>query len=223
MPSKGVSFSSGGKDSVLAMHLASSEGIEIQSILTMLPDDPESMLYHTHNLAIVEKIAEAIDIPWITIRASKEGELIALEEALSDLRVDYLISGGIESFFQKRKFDEACRKANLRHYAPLWHKSPQEVYRKLTSFEIDAIIVSVAAYGLEEDWLGSHLTEDTIAKLLHAAERYRFNAVGEGGDLDTLVLDAPLFKKRLIPISATKIWEGDRGRLEIHSVESVAK
>jgi len=205
------------------MHLARSEGIEIESILTMLPEDPESMLYHTHNLKIVEKIAEVVEVPWIPIRAPKDEELIALDEALSDLRVDYLITGGIESSFQKRRFDKACQRANLRHYAPLWHKSPQEVYKKLTSFEIDAIIVSVAAYGLGEDWLGSHLTEDTITKLLHAAEKYRFNAVGEGGDLDTLVLDAPLFKKRLIPISPTKKWEGDRGRLEIPGVEFVAK
>ncbi|MFQ6011843.1 MAG: diphthine--ammonia ligase, partial [Nitrososphaerales archaeon] len=187
---KGVSFASGGKDSILAMHIASSEGIRIESVMTMLPEDPESMLYHTHNVSIVEKVAEAIGVPWIPVPAAKDRELVALEKALAELGADYLITGGIESTFQKKRFDEVCEKSDLHHYAPLWHNSPREVYDKLTSFRIDAIIVAVAAYGLGRDWLGSHLTPDTIRTLLNAAKKYGFNAVGEGGDLDTLVLDA---------------------------------
>ncbi len=205
------------------MHIASSEGIEIESVLTMLPEDPESMLYHTHNVSIVEKVAEAIGVPWIPVLAAKDEELLALEKALSKLSVDYLITGGIESNFQKKQFDNACQKSNLEHYAPLWHNSARQVYDKLTSFGIDAIIVSVAAYGLGKDWLGSHLTQETIAALLHAAEKFRFNAVGEGGDLDTLVLNAPLYQKSLLPTSTTIKWESDHGRLEINAIKLLEK
>ena len=50
----GIAFLSGGKDSVLSMHLAHNQGIKITGIMTMIPEDQESMLYHTHNINLVK-------------------------------------------------------------------------------------------------------------------------------------------------------------------------
>ena len=47
--------------------------------------------------------------------------------------------------------------------------------------------------------------------------------MGEGGDLDTLVLDAPLFSKKLEPSEVELIWHGDRGRLKINSLKKISK
>lgn len=220
---KGISFSSGGKDSILALHLASTSGIEITSIMTMIPEDPESMLYHTHNVDLVQSIGDVIGVKWIPVSAPKADEKEALKQALSGIDADYLVTGGIASSYQKVRFDEVCAQAGMEHYAPLWGTSPKELYGRILELRMDVMIIAVAAYGLGEEWLGRHLDEDTVGLLLRRAERYRFNAVGEGGDLDTLVLDAPLYKRKLRPTKTIREWEGDRGRLVISGLDEAEK
>lgn len=219
----GISFSSGGKDSILSLHLAHKNGINIKGMVTMIPEDPESMLYHTHNVSLVKIIAEVMGIQWISVNAPKNSEIDALTKALKKLDAKYLITGGIESNYQKKKFDNVCEKVNMKHYAPLWGLNAKELYDNIITNKIDPIIVSVAALGLGKEWLGVHLKEQSINKLLELSEKYKFNAVGEGGDLDTLVLDAPLFSKKLKPSEVELKWYGDRGKLEINNLKKISK
>ena len=218
-----ICLSSGGKDSTLSLHIANSRGITIEALLTVIPEDPESMLYHTHNLHLVESIAGATGLPWIPIQAKKVREEESLQEALKNINADYLVTGGIASNYQKEKFDRVCKNTGKEHYAPLWGISARELYDKILENKMDVIIVSVAAYGLGEEWLGQHLDRQNVEELLRLSTRYRFNAVGEGGDLDTLVLDAPLYKKKLAIKKSMKKWYGDRGKLEIQEIEYVQK
>lgn len=219
----GISFSSGGKDSILSLHLAHKNGINIKAMLTMIPEDSESMLYHTHNVSLVKIIAEVMGIEWISVNAPKNSEINALTKALKKVDAKYLITGGIESNYQKKKFDNVCEKVNMKHYAPLWGLNAKELYDNIITNKIDPIIVSVAALGLGKEWLGVHLKEQSINKLLELSEKYKFNAVGEGGDLDTLVLDAPLFSKKLKPSEVELKWYGDRGKLEINNLKKISK
>ena len=218
-----ICLSSGGKDSTLSLHIAHRRGITIKGILTVIPEDPESMLYHTHNVHLVESIAIVMGLPWIPVRAAKDREEDSLQEALEKIDADYLVTGGIASNYQKEKFDRVCKITRKEHYAPLWSISAKELYDKILENEMDSIIVSVAAYGLGEEWLGQHLDRQNVEKLLGLSAKYRFNPVGEGGDLDTLVLDAPLYKKKLAVKKATKKWYGDRGKLEIQEIEYLPK
>lgn len=218
-----ICLSSGGKDSTLSLHTAHSRGITVKALLTVIPEDPESMLYHTHNVHLVEDIAVATGLPWIPVQAKKDREEESLQEALKNIDADCLVTGGIASNYQKEKFDRVCKNTGKEHYAPLWGTSARELYDKILENRMDAIIVSVAAYGLGEEWLGQHLDRQNVEKLLRLSAKYKFNAVGEGGDLDTLVLDAPLYKKKLAIKKAMKKWYGDRGKLEIQEIEYVQK
>ena len=77
------------------------------------------------------------------------------------------------------------------------------------------MIVSVAAEGLTRKWLGKVLNGKSIKELISLASRYRFNPAGEGGEYETLVLDAPIFRKRIVVKKARPVWMGDSGYLEI--------
>jgi ABC transporter with metal-binding/Fe-S-binding domain ATP-binding protein len=212
-------LSSGGKDSILALHIAiQKQQSEIAGIITMLPEDNESMLYHTFNVHFVKKIAESIGIRWFGIQAKKDDEEDALRRALLNIDSDILISGGIASNYQKRKFDKIAEEAGMKHIAPLWGWNSTEIFSKILDLKMDVLIVGVSAYGLNQEWLGLHLTEDGIKTLLKLAMKYRFDPLGEGGDLETFVLDAPIYKQRLIISSCLKKWLGDRGMLEINEL-----
>lgn len=190
----------------------------MDGIITMLPEDPESMLYHTYNVIHVKKIAESIGIRWYGVEAKREEEERALERALERLDAEVLVSGEIASNYQKEKFDRIAESVNMKHFTPLWGMGPSEVLKEILLIKMDVIVVAVAAYGLGEEWLGRHLTEESIGKLLRLSEKYHFNPTGEGGDLESFVLDAPLYKKRLRPLRVVKTWEKDRGSLEIQEL-----
>ncbi|MEM3449746.1 MAG: diphthine--ammonia ligase [Nitrososphaerales archaeon] len=221
--SRAIVLSSGGKDSILALHKAWELGVKIIGIITMLPKDPNSMLYHTHNVKHVKSIAESIGINWYGFEAEKEEEEKALERALKKLKVDLLISGCIASKYQKDRFNNIAESVNMKHFTPLWNMKAYDIFKEIISMRMDVMIISVAAYGLDENWLGRHLTKENINELLRLSEKYRFNPIGEGGDYDSFVLDAPLYKNKLIPLKVIKKWEKDSGALEIQELMIVEK
>ena len=220
---KVVTLSSGGKDSTLALHLAWRGGYRSEALLTMLPADPESMLYHTQNVRHVESIAECLGVQWFGVPAKKEDELGALRDALRDLGAEVFVTGGIASRYQKDRFDRVAAELKIAHYSPLWGWAPGRVLEGVLDMGLDAVFVVVAAYGLDELWLGEHLTRGRIEELVRAAEKYRFNATGEGGDFETFVLDAPLYRRRLRIAAAETRWFGDRGVLEIKELGFLEK
>lgn len=64
--------------------------------------------------------------------------------------------------------------------------------------EVDAIIIKVAALGLEPNkHLGRTLSQmQSHLGAMH--EKYGLNVCGEGGEYETLTLDCPLFKSRIV-------------------------
>src|SRR3989337_4143984 len=64
---------SGGKDSTYAVYVAQQRGWEVSHLVSILPADPASMLYHVPNLHVVPLLAEAMGIPLVQERAG-EGE-----------------------------------------------------------------------------------------------------------------------------------------------------
>jgi predicted ATP pyrophosphatase (TIGR00289 family) len=203
--------------------MAVEAGYRLRSLITVLPEDPESLLYHTHNVHHVQQIARALEVDWRPVRAPVGDEEGALADALGQLRAPTVVTGGIASTFQRTRFGRIAAAVGAQVYAPLWALAAPQVYQELQSRHIDAVVVAVAAHGLDREWLGKHLTPATVAELLARAGRYGFDPTGEGGDLDTFVLDAPLYRRRLHILAAHKEWLGDRGTLQILRLGSLAK
>ena len=61
---------------------------------------------------------------------------------------------------------------------------------------LQAIIIKVAAIGLNQSHLGMTLAQ-IYPTLIHLNQKYGINFCGEGGEYETLTLDCCLFKKRL--------------------------
>ena len=59
------------------------------------------------------------------------------------------------------------------------------------------IISGVFAYPLTEEWLGKEIDRGMVDKLVELQEKFKMNPAGEGGEIETTVLDAPFFRKRV--------------------------
>ena len=85
------------------------------------------------------------------------------------------------------------------------------------------LIVGVYAYGLDETWLGKKIDSETVADLIRLNDRYQISVMGEGGEYETLVLDAPFFKKRIELVQAKKVWKDGSGYMSVEEAKLTDK
>lgn len=205
---------SGGKDSLLALHKAS-ESFEVVCLITAFSENPDSYMFHTDAVRLVRLQAQSMGLPLITFstKGVKEEELSDLKKALTkavkEFGIKGVVSGAIESNYQKSRIDALCKELGLASIAPLWGQDSLLLLEEFVEM-FEVVIVKVAAEGLDDSWLGRRIDNKFIKDVL----KLRVHPMGEGGEYESLVLNAPLFKKRLV-IKFVKQWDGVVGRLRI--------
>lgn len=222
MNKKYGALTSGGKDSSYAIYLALKNGVNIAKLITIYPRREDSYMYHSYNLHLLEFYSKACGIPLVMQESSgiKEEELKDLKTAISRANVNGIITGAIASEYQTTRIKRICSELGIEMLSPLWKKNEEQLLCDMVK-AMEIIVVHVAAEGLDESWLGRKLDEAAINQLLKLRSKYRLNIVGEGGEYETFVVNAPFFKKR-INIKESKLkWQGNRGTLEIKAAELV--
>ncbi len=211
---------SGGKDSSFAIVKAFQEGHEVTHLVTIKPANPDSYMFHSANIHLTEMISQACGIPLISETSSgeKEKELDDLKKALSRVKVDGVAAGAIESEYQTSRVRRICEEMGFTMYAPLWHHEPESLLREMIKC-MDIRMVKVAAAGMDESWLGRRFDEKMIEDLKALNRKYRIHIAGEGGEYETLVLDAPYYRKRINLLEVEKAWMGDYGVMKIIRAE----
>lgn len=215
---------SGGKDSMFSIQRAKEDGHEVTHLVTIIPDNKDSYMFHSANIHLTELISEACGIPLVTETSSgeKEKELSDLKRALSNLDVDGVIAGAIESEYQTSRVRNICDELGLELYAPLWHNESESLVREMAE-RMDIRMVKVAAGGLDESWLGRRFDDKLLDDLKELNRKYRIHFAGEGGEYETLVLDAPFYEKRIELVETENVWMGDHGVLRVVRAELVDK
>ena len=138
-----------------------------------------------------------------------------MKKILSELDVDGVISGAIASEYQRTRIEKICYELGIKSFTPLWHKNQELILRNEVDAGFKIMIVGVFARGFNESWLGTTIDESCIDELVKLQKKYGINIAGEGGEFETLVLDCPLFKKKLILDEVSKEWKRDSGVLQV--------
>ncbi len=204
---------SGGKDSTYAAYVASQRGWDVTHLLSVLPEDRDSMLFHTPNLHMTSLQAEAMGLPLVqeTAQAGEEGELDALRRVFRKVPVDGVVVGAIASDYQHERVNRVADEVGLRVFAPLWRHDPRRLVLDYLSAGFEIVFSSVSAEGLDASWLGRRWDDRVVADLLRLQEIHGVHPCGEGGEFETLVLGAPLFQRRIEILRALPDWHGSAG------------
>ncbi len=215
---------SGGKDSLFSVYKMMQEGHSITYMVTIRSLNEESYMFHSANIDLIDLVFETSGIRGIvrTSTGEKEKELVDLRAALEGLDIEGVVTGAWASEYQATRVKTICDSLGLKMFSPLWHREPEEMLLEMCR-NMDIIFVKVAAYGLDETWLGRKLDADAIRDLVRLHKKYRIHIAGEGGEYETFVLDAPFYKKRIEIIEAQKIWKGDSGIFRINKAKLVNK
>ncbi len=223
----GVLFS-GGKDSTLALHYAK-EKEEVACLITLLSENKESYMFHTPNINITTLQAEALGLPRIakTTRGEKEKELLdlkfAISEATKKFGIDGVVTGAVESVYQAERVQRICNKLSLWCFNPLWKHDQKALLEELLERRFKVVISGVFAYPLDEKWLGKQIDVAVISRLVELQHEYGISPSGEGGEIETTVLDAPLFKKKIEILDYSTEARGNSGVFKINKARLVEK
>jgi len=225
MVMKIAALCSGGKDSAFALWLAVYQGHKIDKLVAMIPKREDSWMFHRPNIYLIDLFAECAGLPLMKVETGgeREKELEDLEQALRKLDVEGVLSGAVASNYQKSRIDRICDKLSLIHLALLWGRDPAELLREMVGAGFEAVITSVAAEGFDEKWLGRKIDEKCVKDLIKLREKFGINVCGEGGEYESLVLDAPFFEKRIEMVETQRMWKGTSGYLLVKRAEVVEK
>lgn len=193
-----AALTSGGKDSILAIQKALDAGHTVTHMITVVPENKESYMFHSANLSAVRVMAERAGMEYLEIPSAgeKEAEISDMQEGIRGLDTEGLIVGAIASTYQRERVEAVCRELGLAVFAPLWGMSPADVVSEVAE-RMDARIVVTAADGLGDNVIGKQIDADLIRVLDAVAAKRRIHIAGEGGEYESLVFNAPFFSSPL--------------------------
>ena len=204
---------SGGKDSTYALYLLQHQGWEVTSLLTVIPKASDSYMFHYPNIRWTRLQAEALGIPikYKESQGLKEKELEDIEILMKGEDVDGFVCGAIASDYQRSRLDEICQRLGKPLFAPLWRKDQVVLLEDMVHAGLKFMVAGVYAEGFDEGWLGKIITSASIRELEKLRDDYRISPSGEGGEIETFVLDAPNFSKSIVIDEAETHWERHSG------------
>ena len=217
-----VGVISGGKDSVLAIHLCVASGHELVGLANLYPpsgiSELDSYMYQCAGSELVEAIGSAFEVP--LVRVEMKGTPIAIHsndytptrgDEVEDLftllskcidqfpEFEAISTGAVFSNYQKNRVENCCERLGIVSMAPLWELPQVKVLDLVEEHKIEAIIVKTAFVGLDDTHIGKTTRElrPVFRKLAHTMG---FNECGEGGEFESIVIDCPLFKTKKLQL-----------------------
>jgi predicted ATP pyrophosphatase (TIGR00289 family) len=219
---------SGGKDSTMAVYAALEAKEDVKYLLSIKSKNDESYMFHVPNIHVTDLLSQALDIPIVSVETDgiKEDELQDLKGAFENLKslgIEAIYTGALYSVYQKSRIERLGDEVGLKIISPYWHVDELEYMKKIVSLGFKILISSVAAWGLDESWLGRIIDEETIDELVRLNEKYHVDIAFEGGEAETLAIDGPIFKKRIEILKYKKEWHLDSGVFIIEDAVLVDK
>ncbi|KAM6358788.1 diphthine--ammonia ligase isoform 1-T1 [Alca torda] len=232
-----VALISGGKDSCYNMMQCVAAGHQIVALANLRPaentgqtDELDSYMYQTVGHHAIDLYADALDLPlyrgfikgtsvntgrvYTACQEDEVEDLYQLMKLVKDKEgVEGVSVGAILSDYQRVRVEDVCRRLDLQPLAYLWHRNQEILLKEMISSNIQAIIIKVAAFGLDPDKHLGKTLDQMEPYLLELSEKYGVHVCGEGGEYETFTLDCPLFKKKIVV---------DSSKVVVHSADAFA-
>ena len=225
-----VSLFSGGKDSSWALYRALENDYPVERLVTVHPEG-DSYMYHVPATRLASLAAESIGIDLVEVEPDDFGaddvpdsgeqgdeELEPLEAALREIDADVgvagVTAGAVESEYQTSRIEAMAERLEANLFAPLWQENPRDLADAMLDAGFEIRIIRVAAYGLDESWLGRTLDTEALDELAALNDEYGVHILGEGGEFETLVTDGPHMDRGIELEYATE-WDGTRGTVVV--------
>jgi len=210
---------SGGKDCCMACYLASVGGLKIRYLLNMVTEDGKTSWSHGMAAQWLDMQSKAIGIPLVQKRTTQADYEAAFKSTMVDFKQDGItagVFGDIDFNAHKEWINRVCAAGGITPHLPLWEMDQNKILKDFVDLGFETIVVSTNPELMDESWLGRKIDRNFIADI---NKLKNVTPCGESGEYHTLVIDGPIFKKRLEVIKANKVLRDKHWFFEITDCE----
>jgi diphthine-ammonia ligase len=207
---------SGGKDSMYALYVTLKEELNVNYLLFITNGSKA----HLVNRWLLKLVSESLEIPVVTVGR----RMPEIRRALRKLKADILVSGVITTPEHIDYYQEICNPIKVKHYAPLWGKKPLIALAEMKQLGFQILVIEVdVSMGSRKNWLGKEMDDNMLDEIRKLESDQSMNPIGELGEYHTLVLDCPIYKKRINILKSETVWENSKGYVVIKNANLQSK
>ncbi len=213
---------SGGKDGCLACYRAINTGMDVRFLANTITEDVERSCSHGMFASVIREQAKAIGIPLVqqpTTRDSYETEFKKMILSMKKDGVEGGVFGDIDFNPHREWIDRMCQETGIVPHLPLWLENQDKLMQEFIDLGFEAVVVAARTDLFGEEILGRKIDRSFLKYLEEMGRDKAITPCGEAGEYHTLVVDGPLFKKRLGLKQTERVRRDDRWFLEILKVE----
>ncbi|KAG0209180.1 ATP binding domain 4, partial [Mortierella sp. GBA30] len=227
----------GGKDSFYNLMQCVANGHSVIALGNLHPkledkkDELDSYMYQTVGHDVIHLYKDCLDLPLYRqeikgkpieqgsdyVRTEKD-ETEDLYELLAKAKAEHpeleaVSVGAILSNYQRIRVESVCARLGLVTLAYLWQRDQEELLHEMAQAGVNAVLIKIAAIGLKKQHLGRSIG-DMFPYFCKMNQEYDLHICGEGGEYETITLDCPLFRRRIVV---------DESEIVIHSDDAFAQ
>ena len=195
---------SGGKDSVYALYTALKEGLNVTQLMFIKTGGKG----HLENKGVLKLISEAVGIPAVIVGRKPQD----IQKALKKANAEMLVSGVMTTPEHLDYYKEILDPIGVKQYAPFFGKDPLVSLDEMHKLGFHNLIIELdTALGSNRNWLGHEMDQGVIDEINQLVKDKKMNPIGEWGEYHILVVDCPIFKKKIQVEKSKTQWKGSKG------------
>lgn len=217
---------SGGKDCCLALYRAIKSGMDVRYLANTVRENGARSCSHGISSAVIKAQAKSLGIPIVqqpTLNDNYEEQFVKMMKKFREEGIEGGVFGDIDFNAHREWIENACRKANITPHLPLWLEDQTKLMEEFIDAGFESVVVAAKAELLSMDVLGRKIDRYFLTYLKDQDTKEEITPCGEAGEYHTLVIDGPIFKKRLEITNSEKVQRDGYIYLEIHDTELKAK
>ena len=205
-----ISSWSGGKDSCFACYLALAQGYKVTHLVNFISREFRRVSFHGTRARLIHRQAELVGIPLAQYAIPPDMALYeqTFKKAVSALRrrgAEAMVFGDIYLQEHRDWVERVCAEVGLTPVLPLWNRETEGLMKEFIGAGFEAAVISAKADIFGEEWLGRRIDRSFLTDVKHLAQTKDVDICGEKGEYHTVVLDGPLFGKRIQPTYGERV------------------
>jgi uncharacterized protein (TIGR00290 family) len=192
---------SGGKDSVLALHVLQRAGAyEILALLTTVTEEYDRVSMHGVRRKLIERQAASVGLPLEIVFIPKEitneeygAKMRAVLEKYLAAGVSAVVFGDIFLEDVRRYREDNLAKIGMEGIFPLWDRDTAEVAHTFIDLGFQAVTTCVDSQALDKKFIGRILDKQFLSELPSTVD-----PCGENGEFHSFVYDGPILQEQVL-------------------------
>ncbi|MDD5398074.1 MAG: diphthine--ammonia ligase [Dehalococcoidia bacterium] len=208
---------SGGKDSCMALYEAMRQGRKVTHLVNFISNDEKRVRFHGTNADLIRQQGAAMGIKVAQYETDWDGyerDFKAAVRSLLPTGVKGMIFGDIYLDVHKEWVERVCGEIGIEALEPLWGQPTDELLDQFIQLGFEAVVVGVNSRHMDEKWVG-RMVDSTFRDYL---KQNNIDPCGENGEYHTVVINGPIFSRRLSLITGGVISKNEYRLLDIRDV-----